>query len=129
MPMTLTINRNRKTSHNYNSEGYGVSLSVELDQGLLSEPDALQQEISRLYDEAETALEHQVNGHSNCSHIHRQAPATQAQHRAIEAIAREIGVDPATEAKQRFGWNLEQINIRQASQMIDHLKRQSSAGI
>ena len=62
MPMTLTINRNRKTTENYNSEGFGITLAVELDQGLLDRPDELQARIADLYREADVALDQQVNG-------------------------------------------------------------------
>ena len=57
MPMTLTVSRNRKTSHNYNSDGCGLSLTVELDQGLLRQPDELHAKIERLYAELDDALE------------------------------------------------------------------------
>lgn len=38
MPMQLTVNRNCKTSENYNSEGQGISLTVELDQTCSTDP-------------------------------------------------------------------------------------------
>lgn len=47
MPMQLTISRNRKQSENYNSQGYGVSLTIELDQSLLTRPGDLQHAIHR----------------------------------------------------------------------------------
>ena len=62
MPINLTVTRNRKVSKNYNSEGHGVSITVELDQGLLGRPDQLRHEIDRLYDEAEAALDRQTTG-------------------------------------------------------------------
>jgi len=58
--MQLTVSRNRKTSENYNSQGYGVSLTVELDQGLLNKPQELQDKIAYLYHEAEEALDKQA---------------------------------------------------------------------
>jgi len=60
MPMQLTVSRNRKTSENYNSQGYGVSLTVELDQSLLTKPQELQDKIAYLYREAEEALDKQA---------------------------------------------------------------------
>jgi len=60
MPMQLTVSRNRKTSENYNSQGYGVSLTVELDQSLLTKPQELQDKIAYLYHEAEEALDKQA---------------------------------------------------------------------
>lgn len=62
MPMQLTISRNRKQSENYNSQGYGVSLTIELDQSLLTRPDDLQHAIDELYHEADAALERQASG-------------------------------------------------------------------
>ena len=122
MPMQLTITRNRKTSQNYNSEGYGVSLTVELDQGLLNHPDELQSKISELYREADAALDQQVgvhptqlpsqprteryprngngNGHSN-GNGRRPSPSngrngsqmTTAQRRAIDTISQRLNID------------------------------------
>jgi len=57
MPMSVTVSRNRKTSHNYNSDGCGLSLTVELDQGLLRQPDKLHDKIERLYAELDHALD------------------------------------------------------------------------
>lgn len=95
MPMNLTVTRNRKTSHNYNSEGHGISLTVELDQSLLNQPDDLQRQIDRLYKEADAALHHQANGNGQAPSETNQStgkgngrpvtPATDAQKRAIDA--------------------------------------------
>lgn len=67
MPMILTVTRNRKTSHNYNSEGHGISLTVELDQSLLNQPNALKKQIDDLYKKAESALDHQANGNGQAA--------------------------------------------------------------
>lgn len=60
MPMQLTVTRNRKTSRNYNSQGHGISIAVELDQGLLSRPEELHARICDLYREADAALDQQA---------------------------------------------------------------------
>ena len=70
MPMQITISRNRKTSANYNSEGYGVSFTVELDQSLLTKPQELQDRIAYLYREADAALEQQAQQSATNGNAH-----------------------------------------------------------
>jgi hypothetical protein len=48
---------------------------------------------------------------------------TASQRRAIDAIARRSGIDPAAEARQLLGLELEDLGVRQASQLIDHLNQ------
>lgn len=48
--------------------------------------------------------------------------ATDSQRRAIAAIARRMGVDPALEARDIIGAELDDLTLRQASELIDHLK-------
>ena len=72
MPMQLTISRNRKQSENYNSQGYGVSLTIELDQSLLTRPGDLQHAIDELYQEADSALERQASGADDNGTTQRQ---------------------------------------------------------
>ena len=38
------------------------------------------------------------------------------------AIARRVGVDPAVEARDLVGTGLDDLTLRQASELIDHLK-------
>ena len=56
MPLQLTVSRNRKRSRNYHSEGHGLSLTVELDQALIEQPEKLQEKIKDLYREVDAAL-------------------------------------------------------------------------
>lgn len=56
MPMQLTVSRHRKRSRNYHSEGHGLSLTVELDQTLIEQPEKLQEKINDLYREVDAAL-------------------------------------------------------------------------
>ncbi len=51
---------------------------------------------------------------------------TNSQRRAINVIASAIGIDPHREARDLVGVELDQLSIRQASQLIDHLKALSS---
>ena len=53
---------------------------------------------------------------------------TNSQSRAIAAIAKRLGVDPAAECQNAFGWTLARLSIKQASEMIDHLNSLSAAG-
>ena len=50
------------------------------------------------------------------------APMTPSQERAIGAIGRKLGMDVAVECRDAFGWDVSKLNIRQASEYIDHLK-------
>ena len=50
---------------------------------------------------------------------------TKSQRRAIHVIASAIGVDPHREALALKGVELDQLSVRQASDLIDHLKAQS----
>lgn len=139
MAMQLTVSRNRKTSQNYNSEGFGVSVTVELDQALLGRPADLQQQIDNLYREADEALERQASGTASAPRStgangngRRQAsgnaPATQSQRRAIEAIGRRLGLDVAAECRDELGVNYDELDVPTASRLIDHLKALQTSG-
>jgi hypothetical protein len=91
-----------------------------------------------LYREAESALDQQVNdgGSSSRNESSDRQPnrtgngqsngngnnMTAAQSRAINAIAKRLNIDPADECHHEFGLELKELTVRQASQMIDHLK-------
>lgn len=133
MPMQLTVSRNRKTSENYNSEGYGVSLTVELDQSLLTKPKELQDKIAYLYHAADEALDKQAqrempappkngNGHANGNSNGNSHGMTTAQRRAIQSIGQRLGLDVTQECRHELGSELEQLSVKQASRFIDHLK-------
>jgi hypothetical protein len=71
-----------------------------------------------------------TNGHSN-GNGHQTQPqagtATQSQIRAIFAIARRLGLDPLSLVHVRFQRDrLEDLSIREASSIIDELKRETS---
>ena len=154
----------------------GVTLTVELDQSLLTRPDELQSAIAELYQEADHALDNQVrpvrqytqqpqhaNGNGGYNNPRRNGGnannsggntsgatsrntasggtsggasgggasgggMTQSQRRAIEAICRRLNIDPAAEAQQQFGFNYQQMSVRDASRMIDHIKSLQSSG-
>ncbi len=56
------------------------------------------------------------NGHGAASGM------TESQRRAINAIAERMNVDAGQEAQDLFGTALNDLSIRQASELIDHLK-------
>ena len=138
MPMNLTVSRNRKKSKDYNSEGFGVSFTVELDQSLLNQPKELQRQIDYLYREAESALDQQSgssqpnqngssdrqpNRNGNGQSKGNGNNMTAAQSRAINAIGKRLNITPADECHHEFGLELKELTVRQASQLIDHLKQ------
>jgi hypothetical protein len=77
---------------------------------------------------------HGGNGHSRAANGHnvsgrrQQAGMTDSQRKAIHAIANRLGVDPALEVRDEFGWDLDRLNVREASQAIDFLKGLQTAG-
>ena len=53
---------------------------------------------------------------------------TDSQRRAINAISRRVNVDAALEARDIVGTELDDLTLRQASDLIDHLKTIEPAG-
>jgi hypothetical protein len=53
---------------------------------------------------------------------------TDSQRRAIEAIARRVGTDAAYEAREIAGAEFDDLTLRQASDLIHHLKSLEPAG-
>jgi len=47
---------------------------------------------------------------------------THSQRRAIQAIADRMGIDPRLESRDIIGVELDELTVRQASELIDHLK-------
>jgi|WetSurMetagenome_2_1015567.scaffolds.fasta_scaffold132924_2 hypothetical protein len=130
MPLTINVGLSRKASKDFQSTGTSINITAELDQSLLARPDELQGQIARLYQEAETALDrriappepkasHNGNGDSHAAPGASQTPArdgngqgtvppmTESQNRAIHAIARRLGLDPAAECTRVFSWTLD----------------------
>ena len=142
MPLTINVGLNRKASKDYQSTGASINLTAELDQSLLTRPNELQGAVSELYEQAELALDRQVGGgpreapprrtsqRQNGSNGHGRSNGqaqngrgmTQSQCKAIHAIADQLGVDAADEARHEFGIDLDRASIAEASKLIDHLK-------
>jgi len=150
MPLSINVGLIRKASRDYQSHGVSINVTAELDQSLLAKPDELQAQVAKLYAQAEHAPEQQAGGMSqresraesddrrparnNGSRVytngngngHRSSGGgggmTDSQRRAIDAIARRLNIDPAYEADQVIGTPLDDLSVRQASELIDHLK-------
>ncbi|MSR04941.1 MAG: hypothetical protein EXS04_05040 [Phycisphaerales bacterium] len=60
MPLIINVGVSRKASKDFQSAGYSLNLTAELDQGLLGDSVRLQSEIERIYGQAEIALDRQV---------------------------------------------------------------------
>jgi hypothetical protein len=156
MPLSINVGLSRKASKDYQSTGVSINVTAELDQSLLARPDELQQQISGLYAQAEQALDRQAGApvppeQQSAPPARRQYPArpnggyrngngngtngrsngggmTDSQRRAILAIARRAGADPAYECDQVIGTPLDDLTVRQASELIDHLNNLIPAG-
>ena len=139
MPLSINVGLSRKASKDYQSTGYSINVTAELDQLLLARPEELQDQIAGLYSQAEQALDRQagatpgevpVNGRSqpsaprpgNGNGRARVSPATESQKRAIQAICRRTNSDPELECREIIGCHFVELNIKGASQLIDHLK-------
>jgi hypothetical protein len=145
MPLNIDVGLSRKASKDYQSTGVSINVTAELDSALLAKPAELQTQIADLYAQAEQALDRQAGspapsapsasagtaanrfprGGSPGSNGHRNGTPsgmTASQRRAIDAIAARINADAGQEAHDLFGSTLDELNIRQASELIDHLK-------
>ena len=66
-----------------------------------------------------------INGNGNGRSRHTSqgdGSMTESQRRAIFAIAQRTNVDATIEAREFIGTELDELSIRQASELIDHLK-------
>ena len=150
MPLNVNVGLSRKASKDYQSTGVSINLVAELDSALLAKPTELQQQIDSLYAQAEAAIDRQVGSYaqnppaareptrtpaasytrnaSRPSNGHRNGTngattgMTASQRRAIDAIAQRMNADANQEAQDLFGTELGELTIRQASELIDHLK-------
>ena len=154
MPLSINVGLSRKASKNYQSTGVSINVTAELDQTLLARPDELQRQIGDLYCQAQNALDRQAdalgdpqprrngqnerardrhNGYDrhNCHNGHedrRDAAMTSSQRRAILAIVKRWDLNLDAECREFIGEEFERLSIRQASDLIDHLKNSEPAG-
>jgi len=154
MPLSINVGLSRKASRDYQSTGVSINVTAELDQSLLAKPDELQRQICDLYSQAQNALDHQAdalgdpqpcrNGRNNRGHDRRSgydrhngnngsgdrrdAAMTASQRRAILAIVKRWDINLDAECRDFLGEEFERLSIRQASELIDHLKAGEPAG-
>ena len=151
MPLTINVGLSRKASKDYQSTGVSINITAELDQALLAKPEELQAQVDELYSQAQQAIDRQVESLKqteprgqlqrhprNQDHRprnnygggrnggHRPSPGatamTHSQRRAIESIARRLDLDPSDHIDREFGWSFSELTLKEASQVIDHLK-------
>ena len=150
MPVKLNIGLSRKVGEaNFGSRGASVNLEVELDSGIISDQQRFQERVRALYAQARQSINAELdlptegpaieqpvvqrNGHASAHNGNgsRQegGSATQSQVRAIFAIARRNRLDPKNLVLERFGLERpEDLSIRDASSLIDDLKRGVAGG-
>ena len=145
MAVKLNIGVSRKLGQpNYGSRQASIGLEVEVDSGLLTTPEALQEKVRLLYRFADQAVEDELNQQSSNLLNETAAPAvvatsqeesadespvqqvrglTDNQLRAIYGLARRLQLSPLRLVRERFKLEqVEDLDIRQASQLIDELK-------
>ncbi len=136
MPLKLNCGFSRKVGEpDYGSRGASVNLELELESGLVNEPDRLQERIRQLFRLAKASVDDELNGNGQASPNGQQSngngqrrqtngrPATQSQVRAIHAIANRQRIDLGSLLRERFGTDQPgDLSISDASQLIDELK-------
>ncbi len=143
MPAKLNVGLSRKIGEaNYGSRGATAHLEVELDAGVVSDPQLLRERVQLLYAMARRSVEEELgrsprgtsnepvrsssSEHANGNGQPIEPPAgtaTKSQVGAIFAIARDQRLDPNSVVQERFHLSrVEDLSIRQASEMIDALK-------
>ncbi|MGE3806228.1 MAG: hypothetical protein AB7K24_16290 [Gemmataceae bacterium] len=150
MPLKVNVGLARKVGEaNYSSRGASVHVELELDFGLVNDPQKLQDRIRQLFGLVRSSLDEELNGNGNGNdhpenggqHNGQSSgspsngskgaprPVTQSQLKAIFAICKTHGIDVKPILRQQF--NLakpEQLDIKQASELIDHLKQEGGGG-
>ena len=143
--LKINIGHSRKIGEpNYGSRGASVHFEVEVDHGLVEQPQALRQKIRELFVQAQAAVREELhgpetngtqqpatNGHQQPApngHQRPQRMATSSQLRAIHAIANRQRAN-LSELLQELGiGRLEELSISAASDLIDRLKSAAGAG-
>jgi hypothetical protein len=149
MPLMLNVGLSRKVGEaNYGSRGASVNVEIELESGLISEPDKLKDRIRQVFNSLRSSLAEELNGkpspaanptnghHDGNGHPNGNGrapesgtqppirPATQSQIRAIYAFARSQQLDLGQFLRERFDRDRpDDLTIKEASGAIDELKR------
>jgi hypothetical protein len=138
--LKLTISFSRKTGDaNYGSRGASVDLALELEGGLVDQPERLKERIRYLFGLAKASVEEELasqqaglngtqteangNGPANEGQRDGTRRATARQVRALYAIADRQELDAAGLVQSRYGVDKpEDLSITEASELIDSLK-------
>lgn len=156
--LKLSVGLTKKVGQeNYGSKGASVNVELELDSGLISEPERLRERIKQLFTIAKSSVDEELNGHSQNGNGHNGAvthgagangnghanghangngrqreairKATASQVRAIHAIVDRQRLDLPTLLQQRFGLNAAaDLSITEASGLIDEIKGATNGG-
>ena len=148
--MKLNAGFSRKVGEpNYGSRGASVNVELEVESSLVGDADALMNRIRNLFAIAKRAVDAELNGtpasqdspnsqtnhHGNGSQNSRSTDgepvrnATVSQLRAIRSICNRQGLDAAQLANERFQVDdLNELTLREASTLIDHLKTEPVNG-
>ena len=157
MPMKLNVGLSRKVGEpNFGSRGASVNLELELDNGLVEEPERLRERIRQLYQLAKASVDEELNGHAHqagnngdgqtagfdqyrmtnngngsrnghSSNGHGPRRATNSQVKAIHAIASRNRIDVTRLVQDRFNVQRpDDLSISDASTLIDQLKSEQA---
>ena len=132
--LKLNVGWSRKAGEaNYGSRGASVHLELEVEAGLVNQPEELQERIRKLYRLAKSAVDEELNANNGPAgagpHNGKNQPrvngrrATASQVRAINAISDRNRVDLIGLLRDRFRLDRpEDLSISEASSLIDELK-------
>ena len=136
MPMKLNVGLNQKRGEpNYGSRGASFQVEVEIDSSVAIDPRRLRERARALYAIARKAIDEELDGGEaiEVNGSRREARqistpsttmATAGQVRAVFAICRSQDLNPFDLVQNRFGRKrIEDLSIREASCLIDELKR------
>jgi hypothetical protein len=117
---------------NYGSRGASVNVELELESSVVNDTEALYEKIRRLFALAKKSVDEELgisaslpgNGGApdRTAPSGESRPATEKQKHAIAAICSDNGIDGDQEAMELSGRPVSQLTLREASQLIDHLK-------
>ncbi|MBL8829273.1 MAG: hypothetical protein JNM18_19980 [Planctomycetaceae bacterium] len=138
--LKINVGFNRKVGEaNYGSRGASVNLELELDSGLVGEPERLKDRIRQLFGLAKASVDEELhsqpgtNGHANGSNGNGNGPshvrrrdntrrATASQVRALNTIAERRQLHLASLLQERFGIREPaELTITEASSLIQDL--------
>jgi len=125
---------------NYGSRGASVNVELEVESNLIGDADALMNRIRNLFSIAKRAVDAELNGtpasqettsarNGRTTEGEPARNATVSQLRAIRTICSRQGLDAAQVANEMFRIDdLNELTLREASTLIDHLKTEPVNG-